>query len=61
LLGLAIQVRKTNGDESSRLIRVWAVNLVTPFEKAIVWMQHGTGNMCASTFTCAGSVRKIVT
>jgi len=45
LLGLAIQVRKTNGDESSRLIRVWAVNLVTPFEKAIVWMQHGTGNM----------------
>jgi rod shape-determining protein MreC len=45
LLGLAIQVRKTNGDESSRLIRVWAVNVVTPFEKAIVWMQHGTGNM----------------
>jgi rod shape-determining protein MreC len=45
LLGLAIQVRKTNGDESSRLIRVWAVNLVPPFEKAIVWMQHGTGNM----------------
>ena len=45
LLGLAIQVRKTNGDESSRLIRVWAVNVITPFEKAIVWMQHGTGKM----------------
>lgn len=45
LLGLAIQVRKTNGDESSRLIRVWAVNVITPFEKAIVWMQHGSGNM----------------
>ena len=44
LLGLAIQVRKTNGDENSRLIRVWAVNIITPFEKAIVWMQHGTGN-----------------
>jgi len=45
LLGLAIQVRRTNGDESSRLIRVWAVNIITPFEKAIVWMQHGTGNI----------------
>src|SRR5215475_1390617 len=44
LLGLAIQVRRTNGDESSRLIRVWAVNIMTPFEKTIVWMQHGTGN-----------------
>lgn len=44
VVGLATQVRKTNGDDSSRLIRVWAVNLITPFEKAIVWMQHGTGN-----------------
>jgi rod shape-determining protein MreC len=44
VVGLAIQVRKTDGDRSSRLIRVWAVNLITPFEKAIVWMQHGTGN-----------------
>ncbi len=45
VLGLAIQVRRTNGDESSRLIRVWAVGIITPLEKAIVWMQHGSGNM----------------
>lgn len=45
VLGLAIQVRRTSGDESTRLIRVWAVGAVTPFEKGIVWMQSGTGNM----------------
>src|SRR5882724_399972 len=45
VLGLAIQVRRTNGDESSRLIRVWAVRIITPLEKSIVWMQHGSGNI----------------
>jgi len=45
VLGLAIQVRRTNGEESSRLIRVWAVGIITPLEKTIVWMQHGTGNI----------------
>src|SRR3954467_2079301 len=44
LLGLAIQVR-TNGDKSTRLIRVWAVGIITPVEKTIVWMQHGSGNL----------------
>jgi rod shape-determining protein MreC len=44
VLGLAIQVRRT-GDESSRLIRVWAVNLITPLEKSIIWMQKGTGGV----------------
>ncbi len=45
LMGLAIQVRKTDGDKSTRLIRVWAVGIITPFEKGIVWMQHGSGNI----------------
>jgi rod shape-determining protein MreC len=45
VLGLAIQVRRTSGDESSRLIRVWAVNLITPLEKSIIWMQNGTGGV----------------
>ena len=44
VLGLAIQVRRS-GDESSRLIRVWAVNLITPLEKSIIWMQKGTGGV----------------
>jgi rod shape-determining protein MreC len=45
VLGLAIQVRRTSGDESSRLIRVWTVGAITPVEKAIVWLQNGTGNL----------------
>ena len=45
VLGLAIQVRKTNGDESSRLIRVWAVGAITPFEKGIVWLQKSSGGL----------------
>ena len=45
VLGLAIQVRRTNGDESSRLIRVWAVSAITPLEKGIVWLQKGSGGL----------------
>jgi rod shape-determining protein MreC len=45
VLGLAVQVRRADGDKSSPLIRVWAVRAVTPFEKAIVWMGNGSGNL----------------
>jgi len=41
VLGLAVQVRRSTQDESTRLIRVWAVDTVTPFEKGIVWF-HGS-------------------
>ena len=40
VLGLAVQVRRSGDHEpSARLIRVWAVTAITPFEKAIVWLQ----------------------
>lgn len=42
VLGLAVQVKRGTEDEPTRLIRIWAVTAVTPFEKAIVWFQHGT-------------------
>lgn len=45
VLGLAVQVRRSPHRESSRLIRVWAVAAVTPFEKAVVWVENSTGNM----------------
>lgn len=45
VLGLAIQVKRTNDDESTRLIRIWAVGAVTPLEKAIVWFESGTSNL----------------
>jgi rod shape-determining protein MreC len=45
VLGLAVQVKRTTETDSSRLIRVWAVGTVSPFEKALVWVQSSTGNV----------------
>jgi rod shape-determining protein MreC len=41
IVGLAVQVKVKSENESSRLIRVWAVTAVTPLEKAIVRLQAG--------------------
>ena len=45
VLGLAIQVKRGGSGESTRLIRSWTVNAVTPLEKIIVWGQGGLGNL----------------
>ena len=45
LLGLAVQVKRSSENQSTRLIRLWAVSAITPFEKAIAWMQGGTGSL----------------
>ena len=45
VLGLAVQVKRTSENESTRLIRVWAVGAVTPFEKGFVWSWHGFGDL----------------
>ncbi len=39
IIALAIQVRRPAQDGETRLIRVWAIGAVTPFEKAIVHTQ----------------------
>jgi rod shape-determining protein MreC len=36
LFGLAYQVKRTTDRGSTRLVRVWAVTLITPLEKAVV-------------------------
>src|SRR5579863_636720 len=54
VLGLAVQVRRGSESESTRLIRVWAVGAVTPFEKAIVWAQSGVGNIWHNYFYLRG-------
>jgi rod shape-determining protein MreC len=54
VLGLAIQVKRSSENESSRLIRVWAVNAITPFEKGIVWVQHGSSNLWHNYFYLRG-------
>lgn len=45
VLGLAVQVKRTTETDSSRLIRVWAVGVISPLEKALVWTQTSTGNL----------------
>jgi rod shape-determining protein MreC len=54
VLGLAVQVRRSTQDESTRLIRVWAVDAVTPFEKGIVWLQSGVTNLWHNYFYLRG-------
>jgi rod shape-determining protein MreC len=54
ILGLAVQVKRTSDPESSRLIRVWAVGAVTPFERALVWIQTSTGNLWHNYFYLRG-------
>ena len=46
VLGLAMQVKKNGGDEEkTRLIRIWAVDAVTPFERSLVWFRNGSGSL----------------
>ncbi len=54
VLGLAVQVKRTSDTESTRLIRVWAVSAVTPFEKVLVWGQTSTHNVWHNYFYLRG-------
>src|SRR5271155_1850638 len=45
LLGLAVQVKRSADAENTRLIRVWAVRAITPFERGLVWLQNGTNSL----------------
>ncbi|MGZ4813730.1 MAG: rod shape-determining protein MreC [Terriglobales bacterium] len=54
VLGLAVQVKRTNDSESTRLIRVWAVGAVTPLEKMLVWVQTSTGDVWHNYFYLRG-------
>ena len=55
VLGLAMQVKKGGNDaENTRLIRIWAVGAITPFERALVWVQNGTGNIWHNYFYLRG-------
>ena len=45
VLGLAVQVKRTSDSEPTRLIRVWAVGAVTPFEEGLHWLQTSTSGI----------------
>jgi len=58
VLGLATQVRedKRGGSDaqSTRLIRIWVVGAITPFERGLVWIQDGTSNLWHNYFYLRG-------
>ena len=57
VLGLAVQVKRgtsTSEEKDTRLIRVWAVGAVSPFERGLVWLRNGTGNIWHNYFYLRG-------
>jgi len=54
VLGLAMQVKRSSENQSSRLIRIWAVDAVTPLERGIVFLQSGASNIWHSYFYLRG-------
>ena len=55
VLGLATQVKRSGNDaEHTRLIRIWVVGAITPFERGVVWLQNGTGNLWHNYFYLRG-------
>jgi rod shape-determining protein MreC len=55
VLGLAMQVKRAGNDaENTRLIRIWVVGAITPFERILVWGQNGTSNIWHNYFYLRG-------
>jgi len=55
VIGLAVQVKRGATDgQDTRLIRVWAVGAVTPFERLLVWMRNSTGDIWHNYFYLRG-------
>jgi len=55
VLGLAMQVkRNSNQTQDTRLIRIWAVGAISPFERGLVWIQNGTGGIWHNYFYLRG-------
>src|SRR5579871_812736 len=55
VLGLAMQVKRGNNEaHDTRLIRVWAVGAVTPFERMLIWFESGSGNIWHNYFYLRG-------
>jgi rod shape-determining protein MreC len=54
VLGLAIQVKRPGENVPTRLIRIWAVDAVTPLEKGIVRCQNGVHDLWHGYFYLRG-------
>jgi len=54
ILGLAVQVKRSGDAENTRLIRIWAVGTITPFERGLVWAHNGSRNLWHNYFFLRG-------
>jgi rod shape-determining protein MreC len=56
VLGLAMQVKRGGESDATntRLIRIWTVGAITPFERLLVWSQNGSGNIWHNYFYLRG-------
>lgn len=55
VLGLAMQVKRAgNQVKDTRLIRIWAVGAISPFERGLVWIQNSTGGLWHNYFYLRG-------
>jgi rod shape-determining protein MreC len=54
VMGLAVQVKRTNDSEPTRLIRVWVVDTVTPLERMLVGAQTATSAVWHNYFYLRG-------
>jgi rod shape-determining protein MreC len=54
VLGLATQVKRGNDQEHTRLIRVWVVGALSPFERGLLWVENGAGNIWHNYFYLRG-------
>jgi rod shape-determining protein MreC len=54
VLGLATQVKRGNDQEHTRLIRVWVVGALSPFERGLLWVENGAGDIWHNYFYLRG-------
>jgi rod shape-determining protein MreC len=54
ILGLAVQVKRSPDGENTRLIRIWAVSAIIPFEHALVGVNNAGSNLWHNYFYLRG-------
>jgi len=54
VLGLAVQVKRGTDGQDTRLIRLWVVGAISPFERGLVWAQSSTTNIWHNYFYLRG-------
>jgi len=54
ILGLAVQVKRTSENQSTRLIRIWTTDAITPLERGTVLLHLGLRNLWSNYVNLRG-------